>query len=133
MLNHIQNHTYNLGFSSDNRHSGTVLASMVDNVMRPEILDYSSTYQIICSKYEWSLIIIASYFRYIIYKYWCTKYNQKDLTSIDILLAVWIITRHSNMLVYMISRICLVLNGTALVEVTAVSYTHLTLPTICSV
>ena len=123
MLNHIHNHTYNLGFSSDNRHSGSVLASMADNVMQPEILDYTNAYQIICSAFEWSLIIIASYFRYGVYKYWYKKYKQKDLTSIDIMMAVWIITRHSNMLVYMISRICIVINGTSLVKVTGTWFT----------
>ena len=123
MLNHICNHTYNLGFSSHNLQNASFLASKVDNVFRPEILDYSNTYQIICSTYEWSLIVIASYFRYIIYKYWFKQYKKNNLTSIDILMFFWIISRHLNMLVYMISRMCIVFNDTTLVKVTGTWFT----------
>ena len=62
--------------------------------MRPLILrSVPKSAWIVCG-IAWCFILIASYFRYILYSYLCRKYREKQMTSIDVLILVHSIIQH---------------------------------------
>ena len=62
--------------------------------MRPLILrSVPKSSWIVCG-IAWFFILIASYFRYILYSYLFRKYREKQLTSIDVLILVHSIIQH---------------------------------------
>ena len=62
--------------------------------MRPLILrSVPKSAWIVCG-IAWCFILIASYFRCILYSYLCRKYREKQMTSIDVLILVHSIIQH---------------------------------------
>ena len=62
--------------------------------MRPLILrSVPKSAWIVCGV-AWFFILIASFFRYILYSHLCRKYREKQLTSIDVLILVHSIIQH---------------------------------------
>ena len=60
--------------------------SSVEDVVKPWFLQQTKSFNIFRCSYEGSLILVGTYFRFIVYKHWFKKYQRKELCHIDILL-----------------------------------------------
>ena len=114
---HIKDQTIPLGkfiFKNISNVNFSLFASKADDMVKPWFLDHSNSFKTFRCTYQWSLIVIGSYFRYIVYKQLFKSYQKKEFSHIEVLLTILISIQHLNMMMYLFS--------TALMMATDASY-----------
>ena len=84
--------------------------SSVEDVVKPWFLQQTKSFNIFRCSYEGSLILVGTYFRFIVYKHWFKKYQRKELCHIDILLFLLVSIQNLNLLMYMFSTVLKITN-----------------------
>ena len=95
---------------NENKDNFSFFVSSVEDVVKPWFLEQTKSFNIFRCTYEGSLILVGTYFRFIVYKHWLKKYQRKELTHIDILLFLLVSIQNLNMLMYMFSTILKITN-----------------------
>ena len=72
------------------------------NVMRPSILNISKHFQWLIWGIRWLLILIGSYFRYIMYEYIFCQRNRKELKPLDIPTLLVSVSQHLSVVIFAI-------------------------------
>ena len=95
---------------NETKNNFSFFVSSVEDVVKPWFLQQTKSFNIFRCSYEGSLILVGTYFRLIVYKHWFKKYQQKELSHIDIFLFLLVSIQNLNMLMYMISTVLKITN-----------------------
>lgn len=87
-----------------------------ESVIIPKLLKLSKQVQMIVFMVIWSLILIGSYFKAVLYKYLYEKYTSKSFNNIDTLILVESIVRHVQVILSGTVLTILFLNDSLLLE-----------------
>ena len=105
MWPHLENKTITIGFTDEQFQSNDdflVHILEADNVTIPVVLRLQKQVQWLICVIGWLMVLIGSYFRYILYTYLFEQYKIKEVTPINVLIVVASVIQHVNVAFFML-------------------------------
>ena len=106
-----------IGKETENYFIPEILILEATNVMRPPILTVSKQLQWLIWGIRWFLILIGSYFRYIMYQYIFCQWKSKALKPIDIATLLVSMSQHLSVVLYAIAATMTIITDTRLDDI----------------
>ena len=124
MENFIMNESISLEIQGDEEQMNDfVFVNSLEDATRPKQLFRSKSSQWLNVFLSWIFVmIIGTYFRFILYEHLYEQYKKKDFTPINALILTTTLLNHLGLIVITVSRTLIVFNDTALANIPGLSY-----------